>query len=71
MKETNRDLMEKYFRAYVKEKWGIDDEADLERQFAGMMAFLWSNLYGEPYQPIYFDAIEEQPRPWWIFWRRK
>ncbi len=71
MKETNRDLMEKYFRAYVKEKWGIDSDEEHERLFAGVMGFIWSNLFGEPYQPIFFDSIEEEPRKWWQIWRKK
>jgi len=60
-------------REYLKSAnlYHLNDEEEFERLFAGVLAFIWVNLYKEPYQPIYFDQIEENPRKWWQFWRKR
>jgi hypothetical protein len=69
--DTSRNNLGVALENYLRSLQWYDTEEDFERLFAGVLAFIWVNLYKEPYHPIYFDQIEEKPRKWWQFWRER
>jgi len=65
--ENSRELLRIALERYLKPEYLGDDE--LERLFAGILAFIWTNIWGEPYQPVYMYPVEEKPKKWWQFWK--
>lgn len=58
------------FGRYVKEILGYQETSEINYLFAGVLAFIWANEFGEPYQPIQlFLTTDEQPKKWWQIWR--
>lgn len=66
--ENPRDSLYFALRRYLKVNPSMDDE-EIERIFAGVLAFIWVNLWGDPYQPVYMYPTEEEPKKWWQFWK--
>jgi len=48
-----------------------DDDKDYNERFvAGVMAFLHTNYYREPYMPVVgLKDVEEAKKRWWEFWK--
>jgi len=68
--ENPRDSLRIALDRYLNEsRIHYFDGEEVERLFVGMLAFVWVNIWGEPYEPIYMDPVEETLKKWWQFWK--
>lgn len=56
------------FRAYAQDKYRANDAEELESIFAGILAFIPTQLYGRPYEPLTVGFTRED-KQWWQFWK--
>lgn len=54
---------------YIKDKEGCGfDDATTERISAGVVAFIWTQIYREPYEPLTVGFTRDEKK-WWQFWK--
>lgn len=67
--EPGGSLLRRAVLKYV-ENSGVRDSEEQERLFAGVLGFLWVNMSGESYMPLFmYPTIET--KKWWQFWKKQ
>jgi hypothetical protein len=56
------------FKLYISDKYQVRDDCDKERLFAGVMAFIATQVYEEPFEPLTVGFFKEDKK-WWQFWK--
>lgn len=63
-----RDQLYEALRLYVCDKYGATDNEELENIFAGILAFIPTQMYKEPYVPLSLGFTVEEKK-WYQFWK--
>lgn len=64
-----REQFRRGLEAYMKNVMYERDEEQIESMYAGVLAFLWVNVYGDQYEPVFMIPSEDQSKKWWEFWK--
>lgn len=64
-------LLRDALRIYIEQVFysGIDkaDREEIDRLFAGILAFIHVNMWEQPYLPV--QTVIDEPTRWWEFWK--
>lgn len=64
-----KEMIRFYIGKYIKSFEYSADEAEIEIIFAGVLAFIWVNWWGESYEPLFLLPTKESKK-WWQFWKK-
>lgn len=64
-------LLKNALRIYIEQVFysGMDkaDREEIDRLFAGILAFIHVNMWEQPYLPV--QTVTDEPTKWWEFWK--
>lgn len=64
-----RDNLYVAISRYIKDKEGYCfDDTTIEQISAGVVAFIWTQIYREPYEPLTVGFTRDEKK-WWQFWK--
>lgn len=67
MRDETKEL-EDAIREYLKNRQRLYDQDDQDHMIHGVMAFIWSNTYGKPYE-VLSQGYYTEDKKWWQFWK--